>query len=392
MLSLLVYASAAQEISVMTYNIYWGGQDTEAVPDRSDEWLDVIISRNPDLVLIQEANGWLADEEDHLAHYVDQLNRAWPNDDPYSGFIGVADSDFHIACLTRLPVTAFQFYNEVIVNSGTVDLAHVFVHLTLNYMGVPLHVLGVHLKPGESNREIRRYEAEGLIAVLDMLPAGEMVIIGGDFNSYSPVDAADGSPTPPAYDLGAYPAETVGWEPAGYLLDRGLTDAFRSTNQFDLGYTKETLSFLPGTQPINRVDFLFHTQHPQWQLGSVEVVNDDLGHVGSDHYAVSACYRMSDYAALDDVVAPGVLEAWPNPGCGSLSILYNLSADGPASVNVLSVEGRIVRRLVNRHLQSGSHQLRWDGLDSRDLPLSRGTYYLQLRAQGREQVISCIRY
>ena len=46
---------------------------------------------------------------------------------------------------------------------------------------------------------------------------GALVI--GDFNSYSPVDAAPGSPTQPDYAGGAASAEERGWEPLGYLLD-----------------------------------------------------------------------------------------------------------------------------------------------------------------------------
>jgi len=392
-LCLLGSSAAGNEICVMTYNIYHGGQDTETVSGRADEWLDVIVSRNPDVLLVQEAKGWLAGEEGYLDHYVSLLNNAFPAEEPYVGYIAFANSRYHVACITRLPVTTFQFYNNIPVPSGSVRLAHVFGHLTLDAWGTTVHVLGVHFKAGAENREIRQEEAEALLAVLDTLPADEMVLIAGDFNSYSPIDAADGSETPPAYDQGAFPAEVVGWEPVGYLLDCGYIDAYRSVHMLDLGYTKETSGFLPGTSPINRVDFLLHNYLNQWQLDSVEVVDTDLGDIASDHYAVSARYVSPDYSSAGEItVAAWPLSVWPNPANLSSSIMYNLPYDNQVQVNVLNVEGRVVRQLVNSFQQSGRHEIRWDGRGTGNQMLPRGTYYLHLRSRGDERIISHIRY
>ncbi len=63
-----------ETLRILTFNIYWGGQDHGDVLGRADEWLALMIDYNPDLIVIQEANGWLPEDDDLISQYVAALN------------------------------------------------------------------------------------------------------------------------------------------------------------------------------------------------------------------------------------------------------------------------------------------------------------------------------
>jgi endonuclease/exonuclease/phosphatase family metal-dependent hydrolase len=366
-------------VSILTYNIYWGGQPHDPVFERDHEWLHVIEARNPDVIIINEANGWLPDEANLIAAYVDSLNAAFPDRPPYAGYVGDARSSFNVALLARIPVMSFEAFTDVETDSGMVLLAHVIVCATLDLEGERVHVIGVHFRPGDHRVE-REREARALLAILDGLSAGGTVWIGGDFNSYSPVDIAPGSLTPPDYAAGADPPETKGWEPMGYLLDRGFEDAFRTFHPLVLGYTQDTSAFVPGGVPKQRVDFLVRSAGSAWRLASAETADDGLGDIASDHYAVFACYQRADAGATEGTAAaPLRLSAWPNPSQGAIEIALDLADAGCIRAEIISPEGRRVGTLVDRWLGRGVHRFCWSGDDRFGRPLDSGTYFVRCR-------------
>jgi subtilisin family serine protease len=84
---------------------------------------------------------------------------------------------------------------------------------------------------------------------------------------------------------------------------------------------------------------------------------------------------------------PGVLlgQGRPNPFGGGTWIPFQLGEDGPVSVKILDVEGRLVKVLEDRWIPRGSHAVRWAGDDARGRPVTAGIYLCVLRAQGVEQ-------
>jgi endonuclease/exonuclease/phosphatase family metal-dependent hydrolase len=376
----------------MTYNIYYGGEDHTPVFGRNREWLGVIESRDPDVLLIEEANGWLPEEQNLVAACVESLNAASPEEPRYAGYVGQAPA-FHVALLSRLPVLSFEWFRDVVVGADTVHIHHVFVHAALDLNGRTVHVIGAHFAPG-TDRVQREKEARALLAILEGLPQGEPVWVGGDFNSYSPVDVAPGSGTEPDYAGGALPAETKGWEPAGYLLQRGFEDAYRTEHPSTPGYTQNTTDFLPNAMgPVQRVDFLMRSPTGSWQLDSAEVAADSLGHVASDHYAVFAVYsevQMGVEGARPPARASTV-RILPNPARGESRIEYMLTGEGPARVGVYTLSGRLVRTLAEGPRAPGSHALSWDGTDRSGRSLPAGIYLLRIDAGDESRTARIVR-
>lgn len=388
-------SSQAQDInvSILTYNIYYGGQDYGDVTGRDDEWLSVMIDYSPDIILIQEANGWLPGDDNLIAQYVTALNLALPEGPAYTGYVGDANSTFDLALISRVPVTNFQIHNAIVYSREIVYPFHGFIHAELAIAGQTAHLIGVHFKSGTS-RDIRLEEAYGLLAIIDQIPIDEPIWIGGDFNSYSPVDVEDGSPTQPDYAGGAMGAELIGWEPVGLLLERGYIDTVREADPFLPAYTKETESFLPNTLgPFARVDFILQAPGSEWALSVVETVTGGIAEFGSDHYAIYAEFDRPDPAAVAPVLTDMEfgLRVYPNPISDKSRIRYQLERPGYIRAILYDAEGRTVERIVNQFQAAGSYLLPLSRAGLAGSTQNSGLYWLRISGAARSETIKLIK-
>ncbi len=77
--------------------------------------------------------------------------------------------------------------------------------------------------------------------------------------------------------------------------------------------------------------------------------------------------------------------AWPNPFARSTSIPYSVPGRGTVSLEIVAVNGRVVRALVDREIVGiGSHSAAWDGTDDRGRAVAAGIYVCRLQAGGNE--------
>lgn len=68
----------------------------------------------------------------------------------------------------------------------------------------------------------------------------------------------------------------------------------------------------------------------------------------------------------------------PNPFSGS-TVVHWQSTDGPVTLRVFDVAGRLVRTLVDRSpITSSSNSIRWAGTDASGRPVASGIYFLQM--------------
>jgi hypothetical protein len=92
--------------------------------------------------------------------------------------------------------------------------------------------------------------------------------------------------------------------------------------------------------------------------------------------------RTLDGGAARVADAVGLLRLSPNPVRGGCTIRFRLAADGEASLVVLDVAGRPVRRLVRERLAAGEHHATWDGTDSAGRAAPPGLYFVRLEQPG----------
>lgn len=73
----------------------------------------------------------------------------------------------------------------------------------------------------------------------------------------------------------------------------------------------------------------------------------------------------------------------PNPFNPMTTISYYLPADAFVTLDIYNVNGARVRRLVNGHIEQGSHDAVWNGRDSTGTSLSSGIYFCRLVIEGQ---------
>ncbi|MFQ5599395.1 MAG: M14 family zinc carboxypeptidase [Candidatus Krumholzibacteriia bacterium] len=74
--------------------------------------------------------------------------------------------------------------------------------------------------------------------------------------------------------------------------------------------------------------------------------------------------------------------AVPNPFNPSTRLRFEVASEAPVRLDIVRVDGRLVRRLVDRTLPAGAHDVRWDGLDHAGHPVASGVYVGRLRVAG----------
>jgi hypothetical protein len=88
------------------------------------------------------------------------------------------------------------------------------------------------------------------------------------------------------------------------------------------------------------------------------------------------------YEVPTDVVStvrgPAGATTWPNPFTATTTIRFAVRAPGDVDVSVFDVAGRRVVRLLGTALPRGSHELVWDGRDSRGARVPAGVYVARL--------------
>jgi len=89
--------------------------------------------------------------------------------------------------------------------------------------------------------------------------------------------------------------------------------------------------------------------------------------------------KLTNMPAVTTRLLPNV----PNPFNPRTDIRFELARPQLARVAVYDVTGRLVKVLVDRHLEAGPHVRTWHGRDSRGRQVPSGTYYVRLVADGK---------
>jgi len=74
-----------------------------------------------------------------------------------------------------------------------------------------------------------------------------------------------------------------------------------------------------------------------------------------------------------------ILQRYPNPSHGPVTVLYDLEAPGDVELTVSNVLGQTVRRLVDGLHSAGAQSTYWDGTDDAGMLVAPGNYWLRLK-------------
>jgi hypothetical protein len=77
--------------------------------------------------------------------------------------------------------------------------------------------------------------------------------------------------------------------------------------------------------------------------------------------------------------------AAPNPFNPATTLAYDLASGGRVSLKIYSIDGRLVRTLVDEPVPAGRYSVVWQGRDDGGRPVASGTYVVRLVAPGRTE-------
>ena len=80
----------------------------------------------------------------------------------------------------------------------------------------------------------------------------------------------------------------------------------------------------------------------------------------------------------------------PNPFNPRTTVNFAVGREGPVTVRIYNVSGRLVRTLVDETMTVGQHAVDWDGTDDGGRLVSSGTYLLRLSTVDTSQSRSIV--
>ena len=82
--------------------------------------------------------------------------------------------------------------------------------------------------------------------------------------------------------------------------------------------------------------------------------------------------------------------AFPNPFRESISFEIDLPDEAAVSIDILDMNGKLVRTFPSTERAKGTHRLIWNGTDQRDHPQSDGIYFARIMMGDHVQVIKVV--
>jgi len=125
------------------------------------------------------------------------------------------------------------------------------------------------------------------------------------------------------------------------------------------------------------------TDQVRFQFIASDYDPDSVVEAAVDDFRLIGFYSptMTPAPGTEAPAAVTLLGAVPNPFNPSTEIRFGLPEDGPVTLRVFDVGGRLVRTLAaERPYAAGVHAVRWDGLDEAGRPASSGVYLYALEA------------
>lgn len=263
-------------LKIITYNVWYG---FSKVPERKEAWLEWIKDREPDVLSLQELNGYTREQLARDARFYGH---------DYS--VLLKEDGFPTGISSRFPIEDVKRITEG------------FHHGLLRVRIQQIYFYVIHLHP--SNWEFRKREVQLIIRDIQSLPENSDIILAGDFNTFSPLDSIFYSHgrLEPFFDQRDkhFREKNLNKGQLDYsviqeLLDCGFIDLeaadrgpdYVFTGSFPTGVEKEGAH---GDQ--RRLDYVFASKKLKKSLIRAEIIADDTTFSLSDHLPVRVEFKL----------------------------------------------------------------------------------------------------
>jgi hypothetical protein len=167
----------------------------------------------------------------------------------------------------------------------------------------------------------------------------------------------------------------------------GVPDYPPRDRLFPVGWDLVVADSLPGAQP----HLVTIPVPPEAEAGDALLIHVALvDSAWAWHDTVVVVPIVADPSGVDPIGPPGresiLHQNFPNPFRGTTVFPVLLREHGRVSLDVHSVDGRLVRRLLDGPLDVGAHLIQWDGLDQQGHPCPAGLYFVRLSVADSQAV------
>ncbi|XZE51666.1 endonuclease/exonuclease/phosphatase family protein [Planctomycetaceae bacterium SH139] len=272
-------AERPAELKIITHNVWYGF--TKKGQPRHEQWLQWMATQQPDVVALQELNGYTAEK---LA--ADAKNWGHPHS------VLLKEEGFPTGITSRYPITDVAKIRQ--------GMHHGLLRCRIE--GIWFYV--IHFHPSNFARRIE--EAGHLQADIATLPdVDPRIVLAGDFNGFSPLDRrrydSDDKLVPFFEMLDGRSTSARNLNQG--KLDYGGLEAIMAQDFFDAvaGFRDDAKPFV-GTFPTSlvsdenhgtdrRLDYIFVSPNMQPHLESADILRDQRTELLSDHIPVRAVLR-----------------------------------------------------------------------------------------------------
>lgn len=272
-------AESPAELKIITHNVWYGF--TKKGQPRHEQWLQWMAAQQPDVVALQELNGYTAEK---LA--ADAKNWGHPHS------VLLKEDGFPTGITSRYPITDVAKIGD--------GMHHGLLRCRIE--GIWFYV--IHFHPSNFARRIE--EAGHLRADIARLPdVDPRIVLAGDFNGFSPLDRrryeSDDQLVPffemldgrnsSARNLNQGKIDYGGLEA---IIAQGFVDAvagFRDVSKPFVGTFPTSLVSDEDHGTDRRLDYIFVSPNLQSRLMSAEILRDHRTEMLSDHIPVRAVLR-----------------------------------------------------------------------------------------------------
>jgi exodeoxyribonuclease-3 len=242
-----------KNFKVISYNVYYGMREDASMSKQS--FVDWISSQAPDVLAIQEANGFTSSS---LKSMAEKYNHKYSELLSEKGFPVAITSKYPITNVKKVMTTNNQGYIHAIVQDYNIVILHL----------------------DASSRSVRNDQMQTILTnTVKAYPSRKKWLIMGDFNCVSPLDEQDliGKSGSKEFDINQD------------LLDNyKFIDVVRHQhNQFIPSCRTEHFLELQGDPNwITRYDFIYASQDLNQQIAHSDIIRDSFTKRMSDHYPI----------------------------------------------------------------------------------------------------------
>lgn len=254
-------------LRIISYNVWYG---FSKVPERKVNWITWMNEQAPDIVSLQELNGYtdqkLAEDAKAYGHEYSVL---------------LKEKGFPTGITSRYPIDDIYRITEG------------FHHGLLRVRIQEMYIYVIHLHP--SNCLTRKAEIIQILQDIEKLPSDSKVILAGDFNTFSPIDSvyyAHGR-LEPFFDErdSLYVEKNLDNRQLDYsviqeVLDFGLIDleaSFRDSSYHFSGSFPTLIEKEGEHGDQRRLDYVFASRNLAKKFTNAAIINSDATSILSDH-------------------------------------------------------------------------------------------------------------